>query len=298
MSDRKTEKPSKGRTFLNRAFSSVWAWAIVVVAITLNKPWFYLAMFIAMTVVGLAEFFRLVPDKGFRRFQWQTFVITIGYAVLLFGGVWGWNSAWADRADGLAIAALFLLIAIDRIRSGLEGYRTIDEIAISIFGFVYIVILFGFVPKILNLPLVSEAGENSARFYVVFLLVVTKFTDMGAYLVGSMIGRHKMIPKISPGKTWQGFGGAIFFALLGSYGCYFLFSQHIPLISSLHAGILGVLLALIAVLGDLVESILKRSFEAKDSGHMMPGIGGVLDLIDSILLTAPVFFVYLLFLLG
>jgi phosphatidate cytidylyltransferase len=107
-----------------------------------------------------------------------------------------------------------------------------------------------------------------------------------------------MIPKISPGKTWQGFGGALLFSQVGALGCYLVFADKIPLITLMHAAILGVALALIAVLGDLVESILKRSLKAKDSGHVMPGIGGVLDLIDSILLTGPVLFVYLLLLLG
>ena len=82
------------------------------------------------------------------------------------------------------------------------------------------------------------------------------------------------------------------------FGCFYLFSDQIPLILPSHAAILAVVLALVAVVGDLVESILKRSFEAKDSGHVMPGIGGVLDLINSILLTGPVFFVYLLYRLG
>jgi phosphatidate cytidylyltransferase len=297
MSESKSKSPTKGRIFLNRAFSSFWAWALVVVAVTFNNPWLYLGMFGLMVLVGLQEFFKLVPDQGFRRFRWQTFLVSIGYGVLLFATLWG-GERWAVQADGLAIAALAILIAVDRIRFGLDGYRMIDEIAMTMFGFVYVVILFGFVPKILHLPLVSTGGENSARFYIVFLLVVTKFTDMGAYLVGSVIGKHKMVPKISPGKTWEGFAGALFFAVLGSLGCFYLFAKQIPLISLSHTIVLAVVLALVAVVGDLVESILKRSFAAKDSGSMMPGIGGVLDLIDSILLTGPVFFVYLLYQLG
>ena len=90
------------------------------------------------------------------------------------------------------------------------------------------------------------------------------------------------------------FGGAILFAFIASFGAYFLFGEKIPLITPLHASILAVALALVAVLGDLAESILKRSLEAKDSGHKMPGIGGVLDLIDSVLFTAPILYVYLL----
>lgn len=292
--DAKPAKRSKGRTFLDRLLSTVWLWGLVVVAFWLDNRWLYLAMFVIFMVVGILEFFKLVPDKGYHRFRWQTLLVTVGYAVLLFAPyLFGIPQKWAFMADGLAVSALMLLIAVDRIRFGLEGYRMIDEIALTVFGFVYIVILFSFIPKLLHLPLVDVAGNSSTRFYVIFLLVVTKFTDSGAYLVGSLIGKHKMIPRISPGKTWEGFVGAIFFALLGSFGCMWFFGDKIPLITAMHAGILGVTLALVAVLGDLVESILKRSMEAKDSGHVMPGIGGVLDLIDSLLLTGPVLFVYL-----
>ena len=289
---------SKEQTLLKRTFSTVSLWALVIGAFWFDNQWLYLTLYLAAAICALLEYFKLVPDKGFRRFRWHAIAVTLGFSALLFSGLWNWNPKWAQSADGLALATLIALIAADRLRSGLDGYRSIDEIAMTVFGFVYVVILFAFLPKILLLPLEDLAGNPAARFYAVYLLVVTKFTDTGAYLVGSTIGKHKMIPRISPGKTWQGFGGAVLFSLLGSFGCYFIFGKSIPLITPLHAGILGIVLALVAVLGDLVESILKRSLEAKDSGNVMPGIGGVLDLIDSILLTGPVFFFYLILLLG
>ena len=123
---------------------------------------------------------------------------------------------------------------------------------------------------------------------------MTKLTDIGAYLVGSAIGKDKLVPHISPGKTWQGFWGALFFAVAGSYAFYFIAGDHIPIITAVHAGLLGLVIALVAVLGDLAESIMKRSLAVKDSGHVMPGIGGFLDLIDSVIFTAPIFYFYLL----
>ena len=122
---------------------------------------------------------------------------------------------------------------------------------------------------------------------------MTKLTDIGAYLVGSAIGRDKLVPHISPGKTWQGFWGALTIAMIGSYVFWYVAGDQIPAISALDAGILGLLLPLVAVLGDLAESIMKRSLAVKDSGHVMPGIGGFLDLIDSVIFTAPVFYLYL-----
>src|SRR5690606_3384792 len=105
-------------------------------------------------------------------------------------------------------------------------------------------------------------------------------------------GRDKLVPHVSPGKTWQGFWGSLVFALAGSYLAWWLLGERVPLLGPVSAGLLGLGLALAAVLGDLAESILKRSLAVKDSGHVMPGIGGFLDLIDSLLFSAPVYYLF------
>ena len=108
------------------------------------------------------------------------------------------------------------------------------------------------------------------------------------------IGRHKMIPRISPGKTWEGFFGALFFSQLAACGLFALFPTQLAALGGWpHVIILGFVLALLAVVGDLAESVVKRSLGAKDSGNMLPGIGGALDLIDSLCFTAPVLYFYL-----
>ena len=123
---------------------------------------------------------------------------------------------------------------------------------------------------------------------------MTKFTDMGAYLTGSLIGKHKMIPHVSPGKTWEGTLGAFLFTYGGGCAVYGLFQSELsPLVGWKDIAILALLLGVGAVLGDLVESVIKRSLGAKDSGKVLPGIGGALDLIDSILFTAPLMYFYL-----
>lgn len=287
------QKSSKAQTFLKRSLSTLLLWALVFVTMWFNHPALFLAFFLLLTIVGLWEYFRLFPEPSYRRYRWQSFAATLCYGALIYASIGPWRAGLLSEADCLAIALLFVLIAAERILFPLNGFRTIDEIATTVFGFVYIVILFGFVAKIMDLP-PPDGSAGQGRFYIVFLLVVTKFTDTGAYLVGSLFGKHKMIPRISPGKTWEGFVGALLFAQLGSWGCVYFFGGHIPLITGLHVSVLGLILALAAVLGDLSESILKRSFEAKDSGHEIPGIGGVLDLIDSILLTGPVLYAYLL----
>ena len=133
----------------------------------------------------------------------------------------------------------------------------------------------------------------SGQFYCLYLIAVTKFSDMGAYLTGSVFGTHLMVSQISAKKTWEGFFGALAFALFCSLMLFKLMPGHLSILNWTHATALGLLLGFAAVIGDLAESILKRSTGVKDSGNFLPGIGGALDLIDSLLFTAPLLFFYL-----
>ena len=126
---------------------------------------------------------------------------------------------------------------------------------------------------------------------------------MGAYFVGSLVGRHKMFPRISPGKTWEGLAGGFLAGIAASMILYWLWRSPDPSLPvaefgrlSLtwgHALFLGAFLAAIGVIGDLVESLLKRSAGLKDSGQLFPGMGGILDVLDSLLFAAPALYFYL-----
>ena len=128
---------------------------------------------------------------------------------------------------------------------------------------------------------------------MLYFVIVTKFSDTGAYAVGSLIGRHQMIPRISPGKTWEGFGGAIAVSTAASLVFVHFFGRQMPCMTALHAVVLGVVLSVAAVIGDLIESLFKREAGVKDSGKLFPGIGGILDLLDSLLFNAPIMYLYL-----
>ncbi len=270
----------------------------MITSFVLGIDWLFFLMIAGVTVAGLVEFFSLLKLPHTRAVRNLALAVSLGY---LLAGFWCYqNSApeWAAYLDGMAIVLYVFLIFGYQLRHPIEGRATLDLLAASLLGFVYITILFGFIAKILYLDLGAVDGRNSAPIYVLFLLAVTKFTDMGAYLVGSLIGKHKMIPHISPGKTWQGFFGALLFAYAASYGCLWIFSGHLTIITYADAAVLTLVLALASVLGDLAESIIKRSLAAKDSGKVMPGIGGVLDLVDSILFSAPLLYFYLVWRLG
>jgi phosphatidate cytidylyltransferase len=158
--------------------------------------------------------------------------------------------------------------------------------------------MFLFVTKIVYLLPVDAAGHVTGHFYVLWLLVVTKFSDMGAYVTGSLIGKHLLVPHISPKKTWEGFFGALVFSVGGACGLLALMPHKLSYLRQSDAAILGLCLGFAAVIGDLAESIVKRGADVKDSGQLLPGIGGALDLIDSILFTAPLLFFYLRFVVG
>src|SRR5260370_38269066 len=159
--------------------------------------------------------------------------------------------------------------------------------AYTLFGFLYVLWLFNFITKIVYLTPRSSSGQVTGQFYVMYLIAVTKFSDMGAYLTGSAIGRHLMVPHISAKKTWEGFFGAIVLALLCSLALYKLMPGHLSVLNWTHATGLVLLLGLSAVLGDLAESIIKRGTDVKDSANLLPGIAGPLDLVDILLFTRP-----------
>jgi len=194
----------------------------------------------------------------------------------------------------VALLFFFLLTMFARqMFARLRHDEPLQTMAYTLFGLLYVLWLFNFTTKILYLTPRSSSGMISGQFYCLYLIAVTKFSDMGAYLTGSAFGKHLMVSQISAKKTWEGFFGALVFALFCSLMLFKLMPGHLSILNWTHATVLGLLLGFAAVIGDLAESILKRSTGVKDSGNFLPGIGGALDLIDSLLFTAPLLFFYL-----
>jgi phosphatidate cytidylyltransferase len=290
--------PSKGRVFLRRLASSVILWSVVLGALfsgnKLLSSYVFLAIMLVLAVSGLIEFYGMVEKRGLACFKgWG-----IAAGVLLMVATFWQSSGLFGLADGPARAndfetsILIIFVLGLCIRQFVSRTNTAGILAISttLFGLMYVPWLLNFIQKIHFFP---GLGETAGSFYILYFILVTKFSDMGAYCVGSLIGRHKMIPRISPGKTWEGFGGAI----VVSTGISLLFAHlagpRLPGMTLLHAAILGVVLSVAAVVGDLIESLFKREAGLKDSGKLFPGIGGILDLLDSLLFNAPLMYLYL-----
>ena len=295
-----TSKPpaqSKTLVFVRRSASTLALWALVTAIFVSRESWAVLGLIGSLAMVATVEYFRMMRVAGVRCFPRFGIVLAAIYSGILY---WNFQQGRTPPSD-IDSFCVFLAAAVPyalQLRRPIHGLEALQAVAVNLLGFVYIALLFNFTARVTFLApgvnTVPGLVGNSGAFLLLWLLAVTKFTDMGAYIVGSMIGRHKMIPHVSPGKTWEGFGGALLFSQLAACGLFALFPQHLGFFQHWgHVIFLGFLLSILAVIGDLAESVLKRAIQAKDSGSILPGIGGSLDLIDSICFTAPALYFYL-----
>jgi phosphatidate cytidylyltransferase len=283
--------PSKPAILLRRTLSSVLLWAIVLVAIfsknRLISDYVFLFLMLLLAGAGLAEFYDLVSRRGLVCFKgWGIFG---GLLLMVSTFVYLSPRVAPAKANDFETSFLILFVLGLCVRQFVSRSNPAGLLAISttLFGLMYVPWLLNFIQKINFFP------QINGRFYILFFILVTKFSDMGAYIVGSLFGKHKMIPRISPGKTWEGFGGAILFSMGASVVFAHFARKELAGMNLGHAVILGIILGSAAVLGDLIESLFKREASVKDSGRLFPGIGGILDLMDSLLFNAPLMYLYL-----
>lgn len=286
---------SRGKIFLRRLLSSVVLWTIVLLAIFSENrfvsDYFFLLVMFLLAGAGLIEFYDLARKIGLPCYKgWGIFggLLLMTATFLYLSGALAVDVKPAEANDfETTFLILFVLGLCIRQFVSKRNPEAIIAIATTLFGLMYVPWLLNFIQKINFYPGVE------GRFYVLFFILVTKFSDLGAYVTGSLFGKHKMIPRISPGKTWEGFAGAIVISTLVSVGYAALTNEKLPNLTTLHAIVLGIVLSSTAVVGDLIESLFKREAGVKDSGRLFPGIGGILDLMDSLLFNAPLMYLYL-----
>ncbi len=183
------------------------------------------------------------------------------------------------------VAALVLAVSLLYYSKDRDPRGIITAVGGVMLGFVYLGLLFGFVLAI---------RRGHSPWVLLWILATTKACDIGAYFTGKAIGRHKLIPWLSPGKTWEGLGGGIALAAgVGAIGLWLLREHDGATVEIWHGLVVGAACAVVGQLGDLVMSLFKRDAGIKDSGHTLPGFGGILDVLDSPLLVAPIAFWWL-----
>src|SRR5215469_12848142 len=287
--------PSKAKIFLRRLVTTVILWTVIIVALFYGgevvSNGVFLFVILLLCASGLMEFYGLAEKRGLACFKWcglaGGILLTAGTFCNLTGHLGISNSPARVNDFETSFLILFVLGLCVRQLFSKNNPAGIVAISTTLFGLMYVPWLMNFIQEINFFPHVQ------GKLFLIYFVLVTKFSDTGAYTVGSLIGKHKMIPRISPGKTWEGFAGAIGLSTAASLVFVQCFGSRMAGMNWMHAVILGVILSVAAVIGDLIESLFKREAGVKDSGKFFPGIGGLLDLLDSLLFNAPIMYLYL-----
>ena len=291
----KTE--SKAAAFARRLASSVVLLGIVFYGLRAGGALSVAlvgGLIMLLNIVGLLEFYGMVGANGLPRFKW----LGLAGGVALVGTLFVYLSGLAKAPVGaaeleLGILAILLLVLLVRRVFAHPAPPAFAMVGHTMLGVLCVSWLLGFMLKIFFYAAPQGAAFDGG-YCLLFFILATKCSDIGAYSLGSLIGRHKMIPKVSPTKTWEGFAGAILLSTAAAMVmAHYWGAARLGGMTLAHAAALGLVLAVGAVLGDLVESVFKRDSGVKDSGAFFPGIGGILDLLDSLLFNAPLMFLYL-----
>jgi phosphatidate cytidylyltransferase len=246
--------------------------AIVIACVMLK--WFFNLAIMFFIIVGLYEFFTMLEKKGVRIYKY--FGIAIGTVIplsIIFR--FELTKKWELLFIVLVLLSLILMQFKRRKNSGV-----VLDISTTLFGILYVSWFLSFLIRIRYLP--DGIGLLSTA------LLITKLGDIGAFLVGYRFGKTPLMPRVSPNKSVEGAFGGLIFSILGA-----LVSKPFLNFTYPHLIFLGTFFGVLGQLGDLSESLMKRDCGLKDSGNILPGMGGILDQLDSLLFTAPVFYFYL-----
>jgi len=250
----------------------------ILFLIVIGPPAFLSSMVLLATFFGLREFYALALPNAKRAER----LTGIGLGLILsflisLGGL-------EAMSPFLVFLLLFLSVLFLAISQNLPS--TISHMGILLFGIFYIAFLLS------HVSLIRNTAEG--KVWVLFLIATVWAGDISAFLSGSLFGKHKLYPKISPNKTYEGLAGAIGGSILAALIYALLFIPQLDVASCI---LLAIGLGILGQLGDFSESMLKRSAQVKDSGSLIPGHGGMLDRVDSFLFSAPFLHYSLLYLL-
>jgi phosphatidate cytidylyltransferase len=248
--------------------------AYVVLSLIFFKPAFVLFVAVALSM-GSLELYHALQRHGMKA---AIQPIIVGTAAISIGSyLAGIQQPVVFSTTSVLLAALALTVLaalIWRIPGGANGYVTDTAASLMIIAYV---------PMLGSFAALMLAGENGVARLVTYMLVVV-MSDTGGYVLGVLFGKHPMAPKISPKKSWEGFAGSMLFGIVAGV-LMAIFALKVPFWVGL---LLGVCLVGIGVMGDLIESLIKRDMGIKDMSSVLPGHGGVMDRLDSLLVAAPV----------
>ena len=268
---------------MKRILTAAVALPVLLFTIWSETPYFFVALAAVAVVLALGEFYNLAAKVGCPTQPALGFVT----ALLVIACFVLERSEWIVAViAALTMTSLGLALAKpDQMK------KSLVTVSATVLGVVYVAVLAGclvgvrMMPDSLTQPLTLRL---SSKLLLMFFAMVI-FADTGAYYTGRLIGRHKLAPRISPGKTIEGVVGGLVAAIAAGPLSRIVFFHEIPIV---HAIVLGALIGVLGPVGDLAESMLKRGADVKDSGKLLPGHGGMLDRVDSILFCAPLLYYY------
>ena len=263
---------------LKRWLTALFLTPLLILAIGFGSEAVFFGLILAATAIAINEFLTLILSQN----SWKERLTAVLLGLLLAYGIF--------RGEGFLVLGILTFIIIFLLFFFLVSVRDVASVVPSLgkilAGIFYVGFLLPHFSLIRGMPFGKE--------WVFFVLVTTFMGDTGAYYAGSRLGKHKLYPKISPGKTIEGSIGG----LIGSIGGALIFRKYfLSHIEVYHCVILALGLGIMGQLGDLCESMIKRSVGVKDSGHLLPGHGGILDRIDSIIFSAPFLYYYVFLIL-
>ena len=250
---------------------------ILMAALWIGSPFWFVGMAGVAILLGLHEYHSLSRTGGFT--TGAVAALLIMFAFLRGEQVW-------IPAILAAVTTVELLLALWRGRDGEDHSEALSTIAIRLTGILYVALLGSYLIGVRVLE--SEIPSLPAKLLTLFFVVIFA-GDTGAYYTGRTLGRHKLAPRISPGKTWEGVAGGLAGNVIAALIAHFTF---FPELTISHAIPLALLMGFLGITGDLAESMIKRGARAKDAGRLIPGHGGLLDRLDSMLFNAPIIYYY------
>jgi len=270
-----------------RAISAVIFVALILGGL-LGGPYSFMALFSIVTALCLYEFYSMVLDRYQRRDRIRIGLgIAFGLAPHLIASavLFGWlpNREEILFVSILAVFPLLFLMFIYELFA--SSKYPFENVGMMVMGMVYIGAPFAMLDYI-----AYQSGEFDWQL-VLGILLLTWLSDTGAYLAGSTMGKTKLLPRISPKKTWEGFGGGALLVLISSW----FLGEYLPVLRHRDWAAIAIIVIVFGSLGDLIESMLKRSIPVKDSGKLLPGHGGLLDRFDAFIFLLPFVSAYLIF---
>lgn len=269
-------------------------WTVILGSLWLFGAHAAVVLVALLATLTLHEFYNLTAKMGLRAFRWMG----LGFSLLLTAGTY-YAAYYTDGAEVMGpvstgVLVLALLVCCIRVLGERDPSNRIETIAATMLGLLCIPFMLQFLLRLLA----GDADTGDNLVLCLWVVTVSKFCDVGALLAGLAFGRHKLAPQISPKKTWEGAaGGVLVSAGVGAVFAHFAANYLPEVLTPAIAAAIAVPLAVTTIISDLMESALKRRADIKDTGKLIPGIGGAFDLTDSLILTAPVAY-FIFFFLG